>query len=392
MPQPEPRTLRKSLKIGFVLDDSLDSTDGVQQYVLTMSEWLRNHGHDVHYLVGQTRRTDLAGLHSLSRNMSVRFNGNRMSMPLPASTARIRELLAREQFDVLHIQMPYSPFLGAKILQAAPATTALVGTFHILPFGRLHKVAARALSRYVRASQRRLDEVFSVSAPAQVFSGWLGIPSKVLPNVVAFSEFAHAKPMLTYKKDFTVVFLGRLVTRKGGMELLKAVKLLAEPAAIPNLKVVICGKGALGDKMKAWVRTHNLGGIVEFVGYVSEDDKPDYLASADVAVFPSLGGESFGIVLLEAMAAGAGVVIGGDNPGYRSVLGEGSPALFNPKDTAGLAELIQNIHDDTPLAHKLHNAQAHLVKGYDVDVVAPKLLARYQALVAKRAPKPDNET
>jgi phosphatidylinositol alpha-mannosyltransferase len=135
--------------------------------------------------------------------------------------------------------------------------------------------------------------------------------------------------------------------------------------------------------MKAYVKAHGLGKMVEFVGYVSEDDKPHYLASADVAVFPSLSGESFGIVLIEAMAAGAGVVIGGNNPGYRSVLGEGVPMLFNPKDTKTLADLIQTLYEDPRAAANIHRSQQQLVQQYDVAKVGPKLVSYYQAAIAK---------
>src|ERR1039458_8447904 len=109
----------KSLKVGFVLDDSLDKTDGVQQYILSLGSWLKQQGHDVHYLVGETVRTDIPNVHSLSRNINARFNSNRMSTPLPASPARIRKLLEDVQFDVLHVQIPYSPFLAQQIIELA---------------------------------------------------------------------------------------------------------------------------------------------------------------------------------------------------------------------------------------------------------------------------------
>jgi Glycosyltransferase Family 4 len=121
------------MKIGFVLDDTLDSTDGVQQYVLTLGKWLKDQGHDVHYLVGATKRRDIPDVHSLSRNMSVRFNGNQMSMPLPAKKFEITALLSTEKFDVLHVQVPYSPLLAHRVIMAAPPQTAIIGTFHIAP-------------------------------------------------------------------------------------------------------------------------------------------------------------------------------------------------------------------------------------------------------------------
>src|SRR4051812_41321546 len=104
-----------SLKIGFVLDDSLDKPDGVQQYVLSMGEWLRSQGHDIHYLVSTTTRSDLSNVHNLGRFVTVRFNGNAMGTPLPASGRKIKRLLRDEQFDVLHVQLPYSPFLAHKV-------------------------------------------------------------------------------------------------------------------------------------------------------------------------------------------------------------------------------------------------------------------------------------
>src|SRR5579875_4032120 len=100
------------MKIGMVLDDTLDTPDGVQQYVLQVGRWLSAQGHDVHYLVGATTRTDIPNIHSLSRNKQVRFNGNRMSMPLPASRKKLKQFLRTEQFDVLHVQVPYSPFMA----------------------------------------------------------------------------------------------------------------------------------------------------------------------------------------------------------------------------------------------------------------------------------------
>src|SRR5690606_23280266 len=99
--------------------------------------------------VGHTERNDLANIHSLSRNLRVRFNQNRMSTPLPASTRTVRRLLHDEQFDVLHVQLPYSPFLAGKIITNAPSTTAIIGTFHILPFSRVESVATRVLAALV---------------------------------------------------------------------------------------------------------------------------------------------------------------------------------------------------------------------------------------------------
>ncbi len=366
----------KLLKIGFVLDDSLDSSDGVQQYILGLGEWLTDQGHEVHYLVGQTKRTDLTHVHSLSQNVSVRFNGNRMSMPRPAARQPIKELLNREQFDVLHIQMPYSPWLAGRIIDLAPVQTKIVGTFHIMPYGGLQYWSARALSWWVRKTTAHMEQIFSVSEPAQAFAQELGIESTVLPNVVDMKRFAKAKPLKNGKGAFKIVFLGRLVERKGCFELLQAIEVLVKSAE--DIHVTICGTGAQLETLKNWVQEHALSGYVTFAGYVAEGAKAGYLASADVAVFPSLGGESFGIVLLEAMAAGSGVVLGGNNPGYASVLGSIPRALVNPRDTAGFARQIKRLHGDPALRAELHQQQQALVKQYDVNVIGKKLVSYYQ--------------
>lgn len=366
------------MKIGFVLDDSLDSSDGVQQYILGLGDWLRSQKHEVHYLVGETKRQDIPHVHSLSRNMSVRFNGNRMSIPLPASRKKITQLLAREKFDVLHVQMPYSPMLGAKVIRYAPPETACVGTFHILPLGWLQRWGAKALALVSRSSLRKLRQVFSVSAPAKAFAQTLGIRSEVLPNVVQTKRFAHGAKLSEYTNNFTVVFLGRLVERKGAAELLKAIKLVVDNQSVPNLQVIFCGTGPQQEQLEAWVSTRGLSTVVSFKGFITEQQKADYLASADVAIFPSLGGESFGIVLIEAMAAGSGVVLGGDNPGYHSVLHQVPAALFDPRDPRLVADLLHRAYADHSWAQHLHAEQQELVKQYDVAVVGKKLVSYYK--------------
>jgi phosphatidylinositol alpha-mannosyltransferase len=119
---------------------------------------------------------------------------------------------------------------------------------------------------------------------------------------------------------------------------------------------------------------------VELLGFVSEENKPRFYAEADLAVFPATGGESFGIVLIEAMAAGAGVVVGGDNPGYRSVLGddaERAGTLVDPRDSAAMADAITALVEDPGLRTQLHKQQAEHVRRYDIDVVGPQLLELY---------------
>ena len=376
------------LKIGLVLDDSLDTTDGVQQYVLTLGEWLSAQGHAVHYLVGQTKRTDLPNLHSMSRNVGVRFNGNRMSMPLPASKRAIRTLLEREQFDVLHVQMPYSPFMAGRVIKAAGAHTVVVGTFHILPVSPTVRLANHLLSWLLRRSLRRFDQVLSVSSAAKVFADkTFGLQSVVVPNTAPLAAFYDAQPFPEYKDARTIVFLCRLVERKGCLHLLRALTHLqaAGTLAGEQLRVIVCGGGPLEATLKRFVREHHLDEFVTFAGRVSEVDKPRYLASADIVVFPSTGGESFGIVLLEAMAASRGVVLAGNNPGYASVMEPRPQALFDPTNEAAFATLLADELENVAGRAQARIWQQKYVRQFDVSQVGAQVVAQYTSALHKRS-------
>lgn len=368
------------MKIGLVLDDTLDTPDGVQQYVLNVGAWLSAQGHQVHYLVGQTTRTDIANLHSLSRNLGVRFNGNRMSMPLPAKKRKLKAFLAQQQFDVLHVQVPYSPFMAGRLLRAAPVATAVVGTFHILPYSHMVALANRLLGILNRRSVRRFDRMLAVSKPAADFAQKAyGYRTDVLPNAVRLSQFAGAS---SSSADTNIVFLGRLVARKGPLLLLQAVALMREHQLYPRpFKVIIGGKGELRPVLERFVKAHGLNDIVSFHGFVAEDAKADFLAQGDIVAYPSVAGESFGIVILEGMAAARGVVLGGNNPGYSSVLEPYPEQLFDPRDIPAFAAKLAHYLQDKESRQTAAKAQKTYVRRFDINEVGRRLLEVYnQAL------------
>ncbi len=373
------------LKIGMVIDTSLDPTDGVQQYVLTLGAWLSSQGHDVHYLAGETHERTLNNLHSLTRNITVKFNGNRTTIPLYASRRKLREFLREQQFDVLHVQTPHHPFLAQHIIQAANPGTAVVGTFHILPYNWLARYSTKALGWLLRPSLVRIDQMLAVSPQAARFEQWaFGNKAEVLPNVLEYEVFRRAQPMQQYADEvLTILFLGRLVERKGCRYLLEAIAML-DRDALPAFRVVICGKGALRVPLQEYVNEHGLDDLVEFAGFVSEADKPRYYASADIAVFPSTGGESFGIVLLEAMASGKAAVLAGDNPGYASVMEPRPEVLFNPRDTELLAEKISALLNNKEQRNEIADWGEDYSQRFDVEIVGPKLVDLYNSLLEQK--------
>lgn len=374
----------KPLTIAFVLDDTLDSTDGIQQYVLAVSNWLRSRGHTIHFFVGESKRTDMTNLHSLARNIKVKFNGNTMSMPLPVKKNTVQQLLSDVQPNIVHVQVPYSPFMSGVVLRALPQTVGAVGTFHILPFGFVVSVANKCLSVLTHSTDKRFDAMMAVSPPAAMFAKkTYGFTPTVVPNPIDTKRF---RPPKTATDTFQrVVFLGRLVERKGAKQLLEAIAYASDRHMLPNnVQVHIGGKGEQMAMLQAFAHNHQLDDIVQFDGFIAEENKVAYLSQADIAVFPSVSGESFGISLLEAMAVSRGVVLGGNNPGYASVMHGLKEQLFDPNDTPAFAALLAHWLKSPAERQQAAMQQKAYVQQFSIDVVGEQIESMYYDILQKR--------
>jgi phosphatidyl-myo-inositol alpha-mannosyltransferase len=373
------------MKIAYVLDDTLDSTDGVQQYILSLGTYFRQRGHDVHYIVGQSDRTDIPNVHSSSKNIGVSFNKNRMSTPLPASRSRIERLFATHKFDVIHVQMPYSPFMASKVISTAKNTgTPVVATFHILPSSQFEKIGLTILSAVEKQSLRSIDRFLAVSEPAQsCLKDYFNVSADVLPNPVDTARYTPEREIK--KLPGLVVFVGRLVERKGCRQLLHAVLWLKKHELLPtHARFVICGDGPQRKQLETFVRIHAIDDVVTFAGRVDETEKITKLQSAEIAVFPSTGGESFGIVLIEAMAAGAQVVLAGDNPGYRAVLKNNEQLLVDPHNTEVFAAQLRHYLIDKRARNTMQKWQKNHVEQYALSKVGKEISDVYQNVIAKK--------
>ncbi|AKV55129.1 Phosphatidylinositol alpha-mannosyltransferase [Bifidobacterium actinocoloniiforme DSM 22766] len=386
----------RPLKVGFVFDDSLDAFDGVQQHILTLGRELERRGHEVHYLVGQTEHPPVRHVHPLSRNVQVSFNGNRMRIPLLAPGDAIRRALAAGPFDILHVQAPYSPLLAGRVLERADPRTGLVATYHIAVDTRVQLAAGKALGAINSRSHRLIDEVIAVSQVAARYAQLTaGVRGVVIPNPVDVTglqergrSVGRERVERLHGQGPHLVFLGRFVPRKGARALLDALA-WGEAAEVfpPGLHVTMAGKGPLLEECRR--RAEELRTPVEFPGFIEEGDKPALLASADLAVFPSTGGESFGIVLLEAIASGAALSLAGDNPGYRSTLLDDEDALVPVGDEGGqpgraLAERIARALAEPAWSEALARRERGLLKRYDVKTVAAQVEGVYARALADR--------
>jgi phosphatidyl-myo-inositol alpha-mannosyltransferase len=241
-------------------------------------------------------------------------------------------------------------------------------------------MGGRALRLAYFNKLNHFDNIVSVSSAAQSYAKQtFGIDSKIIPNPINTSDFSKTSQKYI---DGRIVFLGRLVKRKGCQQLLQAFAQLQ--TSFPETRLIVAGDGPDRHKLESEAQQLGIGSRVTFKGFIEETDKPELLASAHIACFPSLYGESFGIVLLEAMAADAHIVLGGNNPGYASVLQEQPELLVNPLDTAAFANRLSSLMTDEAKAIELNNWQREAVKKYDINIVGQQIVDMYLGAIAKR--------
>jgi phosphatidylinositol alpha-mannosyltransferase len=375
--------------VAFLYDDSLDRHGGIPQYLATLGEGLVRRGHRVSYLVGSSSidRLGAGEVYSLARNVDVHFNGSCGTMPLLSRRRDIDEVLASRVFDVVHVQVPYSPFMAARVIRRLDASVAVVGTFHVNSELALPRIGARLLAAVTRRSLTRFDQMMCVSEVAARFARcWFGLAgTQVVPNMV---DGAALRSMATMGRPPDVarpqlVFVGNLVPRKGLETLLGAMPAIA--AVHPDVMLTVAGGGPLRPRFERWVADRSLNAHVRFAGTVSEAEKAALLGFADIACFPSRYGESFGIVLLEAIAAGAGVVVAGGNAAYAEVLHETPLALTNPNDAGDLAGTLLRFLADPKLRQRVAARQREIAARHDIEVVTDRVLSVYSAAMQRRS-------
>jgi phosphatidylinositol alpha-mannosyltransferase len=292
-------------------------------------------------------------------------------------TDEIDTVLEREQFDVLHFHEPWVPVLSRQILSRS--STANVATFHaMLPDTRVAQTMSKVFVPYTKPMLRHIDAFAAVSeGAAEYLLGLADVPVEIIPNGVDIKHYrrrAGTEPQGKPKDaPKTILYIGRLENRKGVKYLIQAFAHLQ--GREPNIRLQIAGAGP--DREKLEQEVHELGARrVEFLGYVDDATKVRLLHEADLFCAPAIFGESFGVVLLEAMAAGL-VTVAGDNPGYESVMrGLGRLSLVNPKDTAQFAHRLELLLFDADLRGLWQKWAKDYVRQFDY----PKIVDRYEAL------------
>lgn len=372
------------MKVGLVCPYTWDAPGGVKAHVHDLAVALQRLGHEVSALapVDDPDSDDVQDwVTPAGRAVPIPYNGSVARLVFgPISLARTRRWLREGGFDVLHVHEPFVP--SVSMLGVFAADGPIVATFHYAA------ERSRALQVFGSAVQPALEKItgrIAVSPAARrVVVEHLGGDAVLIPNGVDVAHFAGATPLPGRPEAPTVVFLGRIdEPRKGLAVLLEALPALAR--RVPDVRLLVAGPGDADDVRAAVPRS--LRGQVELLGLVSEADKPRVYASGDVYCAPNTHGESFGIVLTEAMATGTPVVAS-NLPAFRRVLRDGrAGALFPVGDAEALATTLADLLRDPERRRELAAAASRVVTAYDWSTVTARIVEVYETSIAA-APVP----
>ena len=364
-----------------------DVPGGVQFHVRDIAEHFIRQGHEVWVLAPAESDANLPGyVTSVGRPVPVRYNGSVARVTLgPATSARVSRWLEAGDFDVLHLHEPLNPSVSLVALWAS--TEPVVATFHS---AMLRSRALHAAHPLLRPSLEKIRGRIAVSEDALgTVQRHLGGMAFIIPNGVHVDSFAQAPVRSEWagtSEAPTVAFLGRVDEPRKGLEVaLKAMPALLD--AHPGIRLLVAGPGDASDLLKE--ADPRAAAATVALGMVTDDDKASLLRSVDAYLAPHLGGESFGIVLVEAMAAGAPVVAS-DLPAFAAVLDGGATGiLFETGSPQGLAHAVLGLLADPARGEHLRRAGRARSRIFDWGVVADKVMAVYETVIAGAAAEPE---
>jgi phosphatidylinositol alpha-mannosyltransferase len=338
------------MKIGLVSPYVYPLPGGVTEHVGHLYTNLRKRGHDVRIITSShgLQRSSEGDVIRIGKGFSMPANGSMGTITLsPRFLSQVRDVLEDERFDLLHYHEPFVPFLSPIVLRLS--TSVNIATFHAYGgFSPAYEFGSRVLGGYAA----RLHGRIAVSAAARHFiDRYFPGDYKVIPNGVDVDRFRRAVPIARWQDGTSnILFVGRHEPRKGLIELLKAFRILRSTGC--HCRLLVVGSGPQEREARRYVLTRRLRGV-EFLGRVSDDEKAQLFKTADVYVSPATGRESFGIVLLEAMAAHTAIVCS-DIHGYKGVVRRGREGLLvPPRKPKALAAAIGTLIADPELRERM---------------------------------------
>jgi phosphatidylinositol alpha-mannosyltransferase len=364
--------INRKLRIGLVCPYSWDVPGGVQNHIRDLAEFLIDNGHHVEVLAPATESEDLPDyVVSAGRAVSIPYNGAvaRVLFGVGANS-RVRSWINDGDFDLLHLHEPAIPSLS--LLACWAGEGAMVGTFHA---AAKYQKAIFAIGPILEPVIEKLSARIAVSESARLtLTAHLETDAIVIPNGIYADNYRDGSSRPEWQGN-TIGFLGRFEEdRKGLPVLLDALPIISR--FIPDIRVLIAGPGD-SEEVLAKVDPQ-LRNRVEFLGKISEEDKADFLASVSLYIAPNTGGESFGIILAEAMAGGAAVVAS-DIPAFADVLGNGQyGALFESENSENLAKVIIDLLRDETKRREFAAAGAVHAQRFDWGQVGEEIFEVYE--------------
>ncbi|MCC6175322.1 MAG: glycosyltransferase family 4 protein [Chloroflexi bacterium] len=378
------------MKIALVSPYDYPYPGGVTEHVRNLAEQFMRRGHEVHVIapssVNPADVSEPPTLHRVGRPMPIPANGSvaRITLPL-RGYVQVKRLLSYQGFDIVHLHEPMMPALPLTVLRHSQAVN--VGTFHAYSRTNTAYFYGKPV---LKPLFRRLHGKIAVSGPARDFvADRFPGDYRIIPNGIDYGRFATPmEPLPAYEDDrLDVLFVGRLEKRKGLEYLLRAWPRVQ--AQFPQARLIVVGGG--GRRLESYRRYVSMHGwtSVVFTGYVSADDLVRYYQTADVFCAPSTGQESFGIVLLEAMAAGRPIVASAIR-GYAEVMTDGREGLLvPPRDPAALAVAVSRLLADASLRRGMGASGRQTAASYDWSRVADKVLDFYAETIDAHMEDPE---
>ena len=377
------------MRIGLVCPYSFDTPGGVQYHVRDLAEILIERGHQVSALApaDEDNSTLPSYLVPAGRAVPVRYNGSVARLNFGVMTnAKVTAWLERGRFDLVHIHEPITPSVGVLALWAAECP--IVATFHT---SNIRSRAMQVSFPFFRPSLEKIRGRIAVSEDARrTVTTHFGGDAVVIPNGVYVHAFDTAEPVPEWQGRPgapTIAFLGRMQEPRKGLPVLAA-GVSAVLREEPGLRLLVAGPGDADEVRKDLPR--EVAAATEFLGAVDDATKARLLRSVDVYVAPNTGGESFGIILIEAMSAGA-AVLASDLPAFSRVLDQGAAgARFANEDPEDLARQLLGLLRDPSERARLAAAGHARAELFDWSVVADRITLVYETVLeaARMAPTP----
>jgi phosphatidyl-myo-inositol alpha-mannosyltransferase len=363
------------MKIAQICPYDFSRPGGVKSHILSLSSQLSKLGHEVKIIAPNINKDLVAesNIVFFGKNRSLNFGGTKIdiNIALGDEWRELRAFIRKEKFDVIHFHTIWNPLLPFQVRLLSLKGTKHIATFHDTP--KSLWVGKTIMPLMARLIFPFIDQIISVSESQSKFiNRFSSRDISIIPNGIDLDQFKGSITEKRYKN--TLLFLGRLEPRKGVFYAIKAFEKLKTKHT--GLKLIIAGDGDQRSEIESFISTHQLTDVT-LLGFVSEIEKIKLLQQSSIYLATAIYGESFGIVLLEAMAAGIPIA-GFANEGYKNIITqEMSPYFSNPKDLDSLVDSVDQLLSNQSLLDNLAKSGLHNVQKYDWRVISKEIEKLY---------------